>query len=382
VTTLRDEPVRSERLRTAAATTAVIDPNLAVDETTRRDTPRAPWATVLVLTVLMTVAGLAAWEARMRAVGLRAGDLDDSNDDWAIARRALVAQPQDQIAIVGDSRIWFDTDLAVWRQLTGLEPVQLALEGTNGRFVLADLAADERFRGLAVVGLAEMLYFNDIPGLRGAAVAHARQQSYAQRWGTGIHRWLSRYVAFLDQMYTPQYLIRTLDLPNRPGVVSARMMPWKLNETYDRRQTFLWSRVERDAAWQEQTKRTWMGLLRGRLPPLTEEVRQRVIADTVRDVQRIRARGGEVVFVRPPSAGGFLDEERQRVPRERIWDALIAGTGTVGVHWEDYPELRDVEIPEWSHLSRASATVFTRVYVTQLRSRVPWLQSRARVETH
>lgn len=380
MSTHQDETV-PRQFAAAAVGTAVIDPEVAVapevvvDETTTRTTPRAPWGASLIIALLMTAAGLGAWEMRMRAAGLRAGDLDDSNDHWAIARQGLVAQPADQIAIVGDSRIWFDTDLAVWRELTGHDPVQLGLQGTNGRFVLADLAADERFRGLAVVGLAELLFFNDVPGLRGDAVAYARRQSHAQRAGTAIHVWLSRHVAFLDDMYTPQYLIRTLDLPNRAGVISLRMAPWKLSDISDGRQAFLWHRVESDAAWQEQTKRTWMAI-GGSIPPVTDDVRERVIRDAVRDVRRIRARGGEVVFVRPPSSGGFLEHERERVPRERFWDALIAATGAVGIHWEDHPELRNLEIPEWSHLSRASATQFTRVYVEQLRSRVPWLQQR------
>lgn len=357
---------------------AVADPELIVDEVTRRRTPRAAWPVITFVTILLTLGGLAVWESRMRAVGLRAGDLDDSNDHWAIARQTLVDQPGDQIAIVGDSRIWFDTDLAVWKELTGHDPVQLGLEGTNGRFILADLAADERFRGLAVVGMAELLFFNDIPGLRAAAIQHAREQSHAQRFGTVLHTLLSRRLAFLDQMYTPQYLLRTMDFRNRPGVVSARMMPWKLNETYDRRQTFLWDRVERDGFWQDQTKHTWMGLLKFRLPPITEEMLQRVIDDVVRDVQQIRARGGEVVFVRPPSSGGFLAEERARLPRERGWERLLAATAAVGVHWEDHPELASVEIPEWSHLTRRSAHLFTRVYVDQLRSRVEWLRARVR----
>lgn len=118
--------------------------------------------------------------------------------------------------------------------------------------------------------------------------------------------------------------------------------------------------------------------MRGLLPPVTDDMRQRVIADTVRDVQRIRARGGEVVFVRPPSSGGFLEEESPTRPSRAHVGRVDRGNWAVGIHWEDYPELQQLEIPEWSHLSRASAAQFTRVYVGQLRSRVPWLQSRLR----
>jgi hypothetical protein len=83
-------------------------------------------------------------------------------------------------------------------------------------------------------------------------------------------------------------------------------------------------------------------------------------------IARIHARGGEVVFVRPPSAGLFLERENRNAPRARTWDRLLRETGSFGIHFEDYPEMRDLEVPEWSHLSRDSATRFTRAYVDVL----------------
>jgi len=64
------------------------------------------------------------------------------------------------------------------------------------------------------------------------------------------------------------------------------------------------------------------------------------------------------------------------MPRARVWDALIARTHSLGLFFEDYPELADLDLPEWSHLSRASATRFTRFYVSRLLRDVAWLQRR------
>ena len=71
-----------------------------------------------------------------------------------------------------------------------------------------------------------------------------------------------------------------------------------------------------------------------------------------------------VVFVRHPTAGGYLEFEHRAFPRERTWDVLLARTGARGVHFEDHPELAEgLEFPEWSHMSRDSAERYTeRLY--------------------
>jgi hypothetical protein len=352
------------------------DPGLDVSDVTVRPVPRRPWTGTVVATLVLTLAALAGWELKMRSLGLAAGDLDDSNDHWAVARRSLDTGSENKIAIVGDSRIWFDTDLSVWEEMTGTRPVQLAVEGTNARYFLADLAADDRFRGLAVVGLADMLFFSTREGIRFGALERGRSQTRPQRWGVALHKELSQHVAFLDQTYRPQYLFRAMNLPSRPRVVSPAMMPWKLAETYEERQTFMWPRVITDLQLRDATRNTWMGLVNFALPPVTPEILDVVIRDAVRDVQRIRARGGEVVFIRPPSDGALLAAERKRLSKADGWDRLLRETGAVGVHWEEHASMQGLDVPEWSHLTRESATRFTRAYVGVLMGDVPWLRSR------
>ena len=83
------------------------------------------------------------------------------------------------------------------------------------------------------------------------------------------------------------------------------------------------------------------------------------IARTVAAVQRLRARGVRVVFVRPPSDGRYHAYEEQHLPRAQTWDVLLARTGAPGVHFEDYPAMRGLSLPEWSHLSAADARRYT-----------------------
>ena len=354
----------------------IAHPRAPLSEETVRRVPAARWGLIVLMTVLLTSAGVAAWEVKMRSLGLHAGDLDDTNDHWAEVRRAVSDGPADQVVIVGDSRIWFDTDPAEWQRRTGVRPRQLGLPGTNGRYLLADLAADPRVRGLVVVGLAEQSFFRDQRGLRGDAPGYVAKQSLAQQSGFVLHRALSRHLAFLDDMYRPQTLLRWMDIPSRPGVRGVRGMPWKLSESLDERETYLWPRLVTDAGLRERARATWMANPMGAGPPVADDQIRRTIADAARDVARIRARGGEVVFIRPPSAGPLLDAERRVAPREKVWDRLIAETGTVGIHWEDYAAMQNLDVPEWSHLSRESATVFTRAYVSAIMEKVAWLRDR------
>lgn len=298
---------------------AVAEPHVATverpkamrsEETVRR-VPAAPWGRIVLITLLLTTAGMAAWEVQMQSLGLRAGDFDDSDDHWAEERRAVSAGPADQVVIAGDSRIWFDTDPAEWQRLTGIRPRQLALPGTNGRYLLEDLAADERFRGLAVVGMVEGAFFRDVRGLRGGAPAYVKKQSLTQRSGFYLHRQLSRWFAFLDGMYRPQTLFRWMDLPNRPGVRGPGL-PWKLSESLDERETYLWPRLLTDERMRDAARAVWMGGPMRAAPPPTEELTARVIADARRDVERIRARGGRRLH--PPPLGRPAARAGARAP--------------------------------------------------------------------
>ena len=93
-----------------------------------------------------------------------------------------------------------------------------------------------------------------------------------------------------------------------------------------------------------------------------------LLDDVAADVETIRARGGEVVFVRAPSAGPFREIEKQAFPRERTWEPLLRRTGAVGIHFEDHADLQDVEIPEWSHIRARDTDRFTRALVGHLRA--------------
>ncbi len=346
------------------------------DDVTVRRIPAARFVAMAWLVLVLVVAATAAWEWRMRGLGLVAGDLDDSKAHWAVERRKIATGDNDGIAIVGGSRILFDTDLDVWEELTGKRPVQLALGGMSGQVFLADLAGNSDFAGLVVIDITPEQFFREGPGnpeFEGVLDNWA-SQGPAERFGHQIGLLLSRYLAFLDDQYTLATFIEQLDIPNRDKVEGPYLRVWKLSETYDDRQTVLWRQIETNERLRGHAIRVWLSRDR---PPPGEDLIARICADVRESVAKIRARGGDVAFIRPPSSGGYYEREQLKVPRHTSWDRLLRETGTFGIHFEDYPDMRNLVLPEMSHLSRESATRFTRVYVGLLREQYPGLPSRA-----
>lgn len=345
------------------------------DDMTVRQIPAARLVAIGWLVLVLVVAATAAWEWKMRTLGLHAGDLDDGLSHWTVERRKIAACEDDGVVIFGSSRILFDTDLDAWEEMTGRRPIQLALVGTNPRSFLKRFADDSDFDGLVVVGVTPELFFSDFtsafPEYLGLNDLW-RDESPSKRFGHQVGLVLSRYVAFLDDEYSLGKLIERVEIPDREGTRRPYLEVWKLSESVAGRQHRMWSRLETDRRLQDHAKNVWMERDRG--GPDADTI-TKAIEDARQSVERIRAHGGDVAFVRSPSAGAYYDRELRNVPRDKTWDRLLRETGAFGIHFEDYPEMRDLEVPEWSHLSRESATRFTRAYVGVLRERYVGLRS-------
>ncbi len=335
------------------------------DLVTVRKIPRTRLPAIGWLVLFVVVMAVAAWEWRMRGLGLVAGDLDDSKSAWSVERRRLETGDHDRVVIVGGSRILFDTTLDVWEELTGQRPVQLAMPGMSGQPFLRDIADNSRFAGLVLIDVTPEQFFRAGPGnpeFEGV-LDYWRDEGPAKRASHRIGEWLSRHLAFLDDQYSLTALVDQLDLPNRGKVGGPYLRPWKLSESYAGRQYVLWREIERNERLRSHAIRVWTYRER---PPPDEELIARICADVRDAVATIRARGGEVVFIRPPSAGAYLAREERNVPRSKGWDRLLRESGTFGVYFEDYPDMRGLDTPELSHLTREDAARFTRAYVSVL----------------
>lgn len=341
----------------------------------QRPVPAPPLRAAVIVALAVFAALLAAWEWRMRALGLLPGDLGDSPAAWAEQRRRVTDDPH-QVLVIGDSRILLGTDLGRHAELTGARPLQLALVGASGLPVLEDLARHSPFRGLAIVGVSDLHYFGAPQRAAQQALEHYRRETPAERIEHRLVRAFERELGYLDADYRLPRLLQEFVDGTRGGAADAS--PGKFGVAAEDRQTWLWQRIESDPPLRRRIIRAWS---RESVPVLTEASIAATLERTRAAVQAIRARGGEVVFLRPPSAPQLRYGEEGHLPRERGWDALLRASGAIGVHFEDEPAMQGLKTPEYSHLSRACARVYTDAFVRALARRTPRVRLRADAPT-
>jgi hypothetical protein len=338
-----------------------------------RDVPAQPWGRILVGVLASLVVGAVALEVNARErIGLHAGDLDNSEIAWSNEKLRAAGAPA---AIVGDSRILFDTDLDRFEAMTGIRPIQLAIHGTSALTLLENVADDPDFKGVLIVGLADTMFFQPFDGYGGYVKKWHEFRAPYRIVSNEIDHVLQRRIAFLDSNYRLSVVAHRLDPDFRPGVEGPKDDIWKLQEVGEHRQTWMWDRVEHDPAWRARTRWAWKGFKEKF--PFTPELIAKGQARAKAAVDKIRARGGDVVFIRPPSAPQLRVNEEAQVPKAKGWDILVRNTHSVGVHIDDLQAAQGLTLPEWSHLSRRCATVFTDAYVRRLAELTPRIRLRA-----
>jgi hypothetical protein len=323
-------------------------------EEAHREIPDRPWGRIALMALVFTVVMIAGWEALWRHEQFQAGDVKDTYAGWAEQRRHAEG---DATVLIGTSRNLYDVDLDVWQKTTGVRPVQLSLAGTSPRFVLADLANDPNFHGLVISDMVTGLFYGDFAGRGAKALPYYQHETPSQRAGYFLAIPPEYAFAYIDDQTRPKELWRRVILPTRPGQRPAFVDPYKIEVGQPDRNSEMWSRVVNDQAYRERAIRIWGELFKPRpgAPPLDPP---KVIAEVAANVAKIRARGGNVVFVFHPQ-GGFLAAGETHLPRAVFWDGLLARSGTVGVRYDDYPQLQGFRTPEFSHMHPRDAEVYT-----------------------
>lgn len=345
-------------------------------EHVERPVPARPWGALLAAALIVVIGLTAGWEVYWRGKMLAAGDYKNSSALWAQERRKAIG---DATVMIGSSRIFFDIDLDLWEEATGVRPVMLAMEGTSPRLFLKDLADDENFRGQVIVGVTVPIFFTQEGGQREEVLAYYKKETPSQRADHFLSKPIERTFAFFDEQTRPKTQIKTAPLPLREGM-RPLFYPRKLSISEADRNTEMWARVEEDERYREEAKGQWALILQmlapppspdgSPPPPFPQPAIDAVIAEVKANADKIRARGGDVAFLRFPYDGLFAVVEDNGFPRERFWDALLAGTDSAGVTFHDHPELQGYEIAEWSHLTAREAERYTRALVPIFEARM------------
>jgi len=345
-----------------------------------RPIPLAPWRGIAVVITIIVIGTTTAWELYCRSIGYRP-TLNDNGDLWTLRRRSV--QPE-SIVIVGDSRGWFDLDLDELQRSLGKRPVQLAMGGGCAYPTLDDLTKDETFHGTIICSVVPALFFapTSSPPFVDTEkmVQRSHSQTPAQRAGQYLAFPLEEHVAFLKQEdLTLSDYVQRLPIPNRPGaLVPSKHPPYFQTLDRERRARMIEACADPNGDLARRIQQIWLPLFTP--PPLptyisrdiffakTNEGIQKRFSDVAAAVEKIRSRGGKIVFVRFPHSGGLKELEDRITPREKTWDPLLKVTGVPGIYYSDFPELSGFSCPEWSHLTAGDSVEFTKRLVPHLRN--------------
>lgn len=309
-------------------------------------------------------------------VGLRHHGMKPVNTDtkelWAAQRARASALGRDALILVGASRIQLGMDLEVLKSNLQLKPVQLAIDGTSFLPILEDLVADPSITGTLIVSLntgvigkskerfksTEWLEFynREYRGLFSPAIEKrlkAKVKSLSNIYSSGIplprlfRSALGREPVPRDYLITDAQRERDADytLVQQPAFYLARVLRHLGKHVY------IGGRTTLAQAIQEIRKAIPSGLRKKRQPANFVYINELT--------QRLRQRGGRVVFVRFPTSGLVWEIDQARLPKEYDWDQFARYSLAPTIHFMDYPELQ-YQLADGSHLDQSQKQAFTR----------------------
>ena len=332
-----------------------------------------PFTVTLVVVLAFLIALELYWRGR--------GFTPTYNDDkvlWAKARKELPLTIDQGTVFTGGSRIKFGLSVDTWEALTGERGTQLALVGTPPRAILRHLANDPNFAGKVIIDVAEGQFFALPDSIRRdkfatEGISYYKSETPAQKVSASIGFALESKLVFLEEgKFGFNFLASHLKIPDRPGIRVRPPNPLEFATASFNRQQSMTPMFLASPDLIKQQEEIWKYAIKMFFVPIKGDTLTALFEQYKQAIDKIRARGGTVVFIRPPSTGYYIVDEKKRFPREKYWDALLNYTNTPGIHFEDYPATAKLHCPEKSHLTPEGSIVYTTELVKTLQNEMRW----------
>jgi hypothetical protein len=320
----------------------------------------------LVIAILLGSIAVTGWELYWRSQGLQP-NLDDNKNLWANQRQRLNDDTSHTVVFIGSSRIVYDIQLDLWRELTSTEPLMLATQGASPIPTFRDIVENTDFKGTLIVGVTPGLFFSTTypeasPIKRSQTlVDYYFSRTYAQRLNHKLSIPLQTNLAFIrdgDEGWDSDVDLKTLlaqihigERGKPPGPPFNNFEQIGLD-----RHMKMPDYVTNDTVYANTIKTVWKDILTSDIPPPDKTSTTAAFLELH---EKFKERGGNLILLRCPSSGFFRDLERKGLPRTEFWDELVQKTGVKSYHFEDYEQFQNLNLPEWSHLALKDAQFFT-----------------------
>jgi hypothetical protein len=336
-----------------------------------RTLPVVSWSRILGAAVVIFLIVVFSMEARLAQLGYRP-TFHDSHARWA-SQRARASQLGNQaLILIGASRIQVGIDTDILRRETGLEPVQLAIDGSASGSILAGLAADPSIVGTVIVD-----YYDASIGAEGGP-AELFQKYYERGEKEGSSFQPSERIEKILTEKLRESLLSYADDANPLNSLRARILTRVEAKTIlvtfpDRSRLADYSVAKMPDHYYQRVARylgddvdmlvpnieTILAQKVAALKPMDNHQFLRNVEDVKRMVATIEARGGHVIFLAMPTSGMIREIENRRYPRAQFFDQFAVEFRGKVVQSADHYLLKGFVCPDGSHLDRSDRARFT-----------------------
>jgi len=303
---------------------------------------------LIFLTLVVSVEGF--WRSRGHHPSVV-----DSPDYWGL-HRARVQDRSDQVVLIGGSRMQLGFDSDTFHRMFPSRPItRLEINGTSPMGSLRNLADDPKFCGTVICSCTALSFLSEQWNAQQEYLQSYRELNPLNQFEPWIRSRLQHRLVILN--------------PNVSSGLVTDVFQGKLPEPLNRTTRLDRSQPTNFASVRESAKRTVLRRIKNRDYNIDDEqwlADVRVVGEWV---ERIKARGGQVVFVRFPTTDEHWQFFEQLTPREVFWDRLPELTGAPCVHFRDYATLSRFDCPDTSHLDCTDAPGFTRELIKILQTR-------------
>ena len=284
----------------------------------------------------------------------------DSRQEWSTHREQVSESSEQQVVIVGSSymQMGFSTD-TFRRMHPDTQLTQLAVSGGgNALPVLRDLAMDDSFHGIVICSLREAwLTSVDAFEQKSYVDYYRKKYTFADKLECSLRNWVSsRSVVLSASEVRPDSVVRMLSegrgLPT-PSYLTLQKDRWLLAD---------YSKTDADDIRRKwyQSKNRPTGREQASLDSSGE------IVDLNPCVERIKRRGGAVIFVKMPVAHYVRPFAAQKTSASPVWQKFAKSTLAVAINSRDHKRFDALEFQDPHHLDFRQAGVFTKELLTLL----------------
>jgi hypothetical protein len=337
--------------------------------------PTGNWLFLWLGITFLFFIGVYSAEMHIRHLGWRPS-VADSAELWIEQRKLASAYGKAAIILVGASRIQLGVDLDAVKELTGLQPVQLAIDGTAYVPVLENLANDLSITGTIVVSV------------NASSIRRGNQDDTSTRW-------VNYYDTIQDKGVEPYKIIhnKVASLLNSHLVMRLQgakpiTVIKKLAFSGPSGGNYLITHPtrSRDADYAKvKMPQFYAGRLQrhfGGKPLIAGAISFKEFIDTYQKAisksepmdlapfnidldyllsltKKIEKRGGSVIFVRFPSDKLVWEIDEKRYPKKLFWSKMSA-YHSKSIHFKDFPSLSKYSLPDGSHIDFRDKVKFTQ----------------------